>query len=88
MEFAINTRDVRHLFDRPSNHYKADIANPALKIAVELDGFSHNSPKSRALDAKKEAILSALGWRVFRFSNQQILTDMDSALLLLRSSTT
>lgn len=88
VELAINTRDVRHLFDRPSNHYKADIANAALKIAVELDGFSHNSPKARALDAKKEAILSALGWKVFRFSNQQILSDMGSVTTLLKSSTT
>lgn len=53
-------------------HYKLDLANPALRIAIEVDGLSHHS--RRHLDAKKDTKLASLGWIVLRFSNQDILT--------------
>jgi very-short-patch-repair endonuclease len=54
--------------------YKVDFGSAAEKIAVEVDGSSHNSLKRQAQDRKKEEFLSRLGWYVYRISNQQVLS--------------
>lgn len=59
-------------------HYKIDLANVALRVAIEVDGNCHHSRK--ALDAKKDAKLSSLGWTVLRFWNADILTWRDSGM--------
>lgn len=62
----------------PSRKWRFDLAWPEKKIAIECDGMvwqagggRHNS------DADREKINNAvlLGWRVFRFSGNQINTD-------------
>lgn len=58
-------------------HYKVDCGNAALKIGVEADGGSHDSPERRLQDHKKDALLTGMGWRVFRFKNDAILTRPD-----------
>jgi len=60
--------------------YKLDIANPAYKIGIEVDGYSHKTTSIKAKDAKKEDRLSQLGWTVLRFSNQSILDDLESVV--------
>lgn len=87
-EYAINTRPIRHLMANLANHYKADLADPAKMLVVELDGASHRSPKSRELDAKKDRALSLLGWSVLRFSNREVMENTDSVVETIRSFTT
>lgn len=60
--------------------YKVDIGNPILKIAIEVDGNGHNESSIKSLDLKKEAKLKELGWRVLRFTNQEIMTDISLVL--------
>ena len=68
-------------------HYKLDLANPALKIGVELDGNSHYARKAQ--DEKKDAKLASLGWTVLRFWNRDILnwrdagTPMESSISMI-----
>ena len=73
--------------------YKPDLANYDWKIAIEADGVSH-SGKRRALDQKKDRVLSGLGWTVLRFSNEtvlatpaSVLTTVESTISRLRAST-
>jgi hypothetical protein len=64
--------------------YKADVAFPGIKLAIEADGGSHNNPARRAKDKKKQEFLErVLGWKVLRFSNKQIL-DFRTQLDILR----
>src|SRR5689334_6113586 len=65
--------------------YKVDVAFPELKLAVEADGQTHNSPVKRMQDAKKTAFLQGLGWTVLRFSNRAILEDTEVTKLALMS---
>lgn len=60
--------------------YKVDIGNEALKLAIEVDGPSHNALKVRAADERKTAILRGLGWSVLRFKNSEVLTDLNGCL--------
>jgi very-short-patch-repair endonuclease len=68
-----------------AKHYKADLADPSRMLVVELDGSSHNSPKARARDAKKDKALSLLGWSVLRFSNQMVMENTDSVVETIAS---
>lgn len=68
-------------------HYKIDIANPALKIAIEVDGRSHRWTKTKESDARKDAFLTSLGWRVLRFSNQAVMDDLEGCVLTVTSMT-
>ena len=55
------------------HHYKVDIANVQLKVAIELDGGSHCSLKRQEQDKKKDALLRTLGWKVLRLKNQEAM---------------
>jgi hypothetical protein len=54
----------------PPWHYKLDIAHPAMKVCVEVDGGSHYSISRQEADARRDALLRSRGWLVFRFSNR------------------
>src|SRR5574343_589145 len=70
-ELAIKT-NAGHRNGVYPNCYKVDIGNQDLKIAIEIDGSSHNG-KRKLLDSKKDNFLKSLGWRVFRLKNQEAL---------------
>ena len=57
-----------------------DLAEPQSKIAIECDGRSHYTRKQRNRDARKTAMLTALGWTVLRFWNSQITGDLAATL--------
>jgi len=65
--------------DLPTN-LKIDIAEPLLKIAIEVDGHSHIGAKAKARDQKKDQFLAAQGWTVLRFWNREVLADIDAVV--------
>lgn len=69
-ELAVPTRKGK--WSGYPGHYKIDIANRKLRIAIEVDGGSH-SGKRLLLDAKKDALLRSQGWSVYRVSNSRAL---------------
>jgi very-short-patch-repair endonuclease len=51
------------------------------KIAVEVDGsFWHNKPENKARDIKKDKLLLENGFKVFRFTDKEINTDVKSCV--------
>lgn len=61
------------------NHYKLDVANEAIRVGVEIDGFSHGILARKAQDAKKDQFLVGLGWTVLRMTNAEVLADPAAA---------
>lgn len=54
--------------------YELDVAFPALRLAVEIDGYEYHSREGRfQTDRTKQNALIAAGWRVLRFT----WTDLD-----------
>ncbi len=88
MEYPIKTKPVAGKFSSLPSCYKVDLAIPEMKIAIEVDGYTHKTPKWKFLDARKTKILNALGWTVLRFWNEEILSDMDSVIARIRQSMT
>ncbi|MFN9203793.1 MAG: DUF559 domain-containing protein [Gemmatimonas sp.] len=67
--------------------YKLDLAHTSLKIGIELEGRTHNG-KRLIEDAKKDAFLASLGWRVYRVLNadaERLCSTCTSADTLLTS---
>jgi hypothetical protein len=60
--------------------YLIDIAYPEMKIAVEVDGNSHKALKVRERDARKEAFLAGLGWTILRFTNKEVLENLEGCV--------
>ncbi len=51
--------------------YVIDFYCPAEKLAVELDGETHNDPGRREYDAEREVYLRDQGIRIVRFENKE-----------------
>ncbi len=55
----------------------------AAQLVVELDGSVHQTPEQQVHDAERQALLEMQGYRVLRFTNDQIDTDLDTALSII-----
>lgn len=53
--------------------YRVDVALPAVKIVIELDGHEyHNSKEQRTADNKRQRELIRRGWLVIRFTGSEV----------------
>ncbi|MBA2243563.1 MAG: endonuclease domain-containing protein [Gemmatimonadetes bacterium] len=68
----------------PVGRFVLDFYCPAAKLAIELDGEVHGEQAER--DAERTAVLSAAGYRVMRFRNQEVLDHLDSVLERIRAA--
>ncbi|MBN2636075.1 MAG: valine--tRNA ligase [Prolixibacteraceae bacterium] len=50
------------------------------KLVVEVDGGYHNKPEIQELDNLKKSILNELGYKVIRFTNDEVLVNIDSVI--------
>lgn len=62
--------------------YVADIliVQGDARVVVEADGFGHRFPDRKAKDQKRDADLTAAGYRVFRFDGTAINADPDGCI--------
>jgi Predicted pyridoxal phosphate-dependent enzyme apparently involved in regulation of cell wall biogenesis len=49
-------------------------------LTIELDGGYHNNPPQMKSDAERTAVLSKLGYIELRFTNEEVLGDIDGVL--------
>ena len=61
-------------------HYIVDFYCPEWALVIELDGDSHFNPDARASDAERDAYLQKLGLRVLRFTNLDIMQNLEGVL--------
>ncbi|HEY8300692.1 MAG TPA: type IV toxin-antitoxin system AbiEi family antitoxin domain-containing protein [Jatrophihabitans sp.] len=56
-------------FSAGGRSYEIDVAFPALRIAIEIDGYEYHSREGRfQTDRTRQNVLIAAGWRVLRFT--------------------
>ncbi|MBN8607744.1 MAG: endonuclease domain-containing protein [Caulobacterales bacterium] len=69
-----NRRLIKRKFRRqlPIGPWVADFACPAIKLAIEVDGPSHDTSDQKAWDDMKTEYLRTSGWRVMRIMNEDI----------------
>ncbi|MBE1274980.1 endonuclease domain-containing protein [Enterovibrio baiacu] len=60
--------------------YIVDFYSRAGKLVIELDGDSHFLDKAVKLDIERDRFIEKLGIRVLRFTNIQIMEEIESVL--------
>lgn len=67
-------RLIKRKFRRqhPIGPWVADFACSAIKLVIEVDGPSHDTPDQQTWDAMKTEYLRAAGWRVMRIKNADV----------------
>ncbi|NUR46006.1 MAG: DUF559 domain-containing protein [Sphingomonas sp.] len=78
---ALSRKQVGAKFRRQSviPPFIVDFLCPALRLVIEVDGDTHD----QAVDAKRDARLLALGYRVLRFTNADVVGNLDGVLTVI-----
>ena len=74
---------VRVLRQRPIGAYVVDFYCPQYELAIEIDGRSHDG-KGNA-DNERQRILEQIGVRFLRFTNDDVLQDVDRVIASIRA---
>lgn len=65
-------------------HFIADFACLSHKLIIEVDGKYHQLPSQEISDKERTDWLENKGFKVLRFSNEQIISDTDRVLTIIR----
>jgi len=57
--------------------YVVDFYCPAVKLAIELDGESHNRRGARRSDRSRDAFIESFGIRVVRILNTEVYENLE-----------
>ena len=69
----------QHIIDR----FVADFVCLKIKLIVEIDGGYHTLPEVKVSDVERTEILNSLGFKVVRFTNEEVIGDADGVLAKL-----
>lgn len=61
-------------------NYIADFYSPKSKLVIEVDGGQHYSEEGKEKDRKRDDYMRILGITVLRFSDTEVLRDIDTVL--------
>ncbi|WP_233353589.1 endonuclease domain-containing protein [Hellea balneolensis] len=64
----------------PIEDYVADFVCLSVKLVIEIDGATHSTNEELAYDAQRTEVLEGLGWRVIRFTNDEVYGDVDGVI--------
>ena len=65
---------------KPIGDYIVDFFCPKAKLVIEVDGSRHFSDEMLEYDRVRDEYMSSLGLRVLRFTNNDVLTNMDGVV--------
>ncbi len=65
---------------KPIGKYIVDFYCPEAWLVVEIDGGQHYTPEGEHNDANRDTYLQSLGLSVLRFSNLDVLRNMDGVM--------
>ena len=65
---------------KPLAQFIVDFYCAAAMLVIELDGSQHYAPDAQQYDAVRTQTLEAMGLRVLRFDNRQVLQELDAVI--------
>lgn len=64
--------------------YIVDFLLPNIGLVIEVDGAYHAERQQMENDAEREESLNQMGYRVIRFTNEEVLYDTENTLEIIR----
>lgn len=68
---------------KPLLNFIVDFYCPAANVVIECDGGQHFTEEGLEADRVRDEVLVELGLVVLRFSNRQVLTEIDDVIELI-----
>jgi len=65
---------------QPIDNFVVDFYAESLKLVIEIDSSHHFELEQRSKDAERTAALQRIGCKVLRFSNNDVLGDIESVI--------
>ncbi len=65
---------------KPLAQFIVDFYCAAAMLVIELDGSQHYTPDAQQYDVVRTQTLEAMGLRVLRFDNQQVLQELETVI--------
>ena len=72
----------------PASIYVLDFYAHKIKLAIEIDGNIHNLEKVKQNDLERQNHLESLGIYFLRFTNEQVLTELEFVIKQIQNTTT
>ena len=66
--------------------YFVDFACHQTRLVIEVDGGGHAEDNRMAADAQRTAFLSSHGYRVLRFWNNDVLSNVEGVMTLIHEA--
>ena len=63
-----------------------DFLAPNERLIIEVDGAYHAEPRQKADDELRTGILEGKGYKVIRFSNEEVLYDTDMTIKKIKEA--
>ena len=76
--------DLKFRRQHPIGPFVVDFYCSDSRLVIELDGDVHETQRDQ--DAEREAILTAAGYQIVRFSNEQVFADLPGLLATIRNA--
>ena len=70
----------------PIGPYIVDFVSHATKVIIELDGGQHYDSAHEAHDARRDSFLRSKGFRVLRFSNYEVMTNLEGVWTVIAAA--
>ncbi len=67
----------------PMGNYIADFVSHSSKLVVEVDGESHDLEERLRHDARRDQWLVSRGYRVLRFTNDDVLNNLEGVVIAI-----
>lgn len=66
------------------NNFIADFISIRHKLIVEVDGLYHSLPEQMIADNERTTVLEGLGFKVLRFTNDEIIGNIDNVIRTIK----
>ena len=74
----------QHIIDE----FIVDFVCLSKNLVIEIDGGYHNEPEVKQADEVRTEILNSLGFKVIRFTNEEVINDIENVLLTIKNELT
>ncbi|WP_100615283.1 DUF559 domain-containing protein [Confluentibacter citreus] len=82
---CLRNKKLNHKFRRQHiiDEFIVDFVCLEKNLIIEIDGGYHNTIEQKEADDLRTQILNEIGFKVIRFTNQQVIGDIDNVLLYI-----